>query len=247
MSYLLAILTILAVLAPVGAACRWLMDNPREDVPTGLATLLGKFLANVIHRCRVEGRENIPASRRPGPLIVVVNHTAGIDPVLVQVACPFFVRWIMASRMRLPQFEGLWSFLDIISIDQESRDAAAIRASLRVLSEGGVLGIFPEGGIERPPEQLLPFAPGVGLLVSRGRARVLPVVIDGTPVAPTAWGSLFRPSRSRVRFFPVINYPAMKMSAGEIVKDLESRYRAWTGWPVNPRPAARAESPASAS
>jgi 1-acyl-sn-glycerol-3-phosphate acyltransferase len=177
----------------------------------------------------------------------VVNHTAGIDPVLVQVACPFFVRWIMASRMRLPQFEGLWSFLDIISIDQESRDAAAIRASLRVLSEGGVLGIFPEGGIERPPEQLLPFAPGVGLLVSRGRARVLPVVIDGTPVAPTAWGSLFRPSRSRVRFFPVIDYPAMKMSAGEIVKDLESRYRAWTGWPVNPRPAPRAEPPASAS
>lgn len=247
MAYLLTILTIVAVLAPVGAACRWMMDNAREDVPTGLATLLGKFLATFIHRCRVEGREHLPTSRHPGPLVVVVNHTAGIDPVLVQVACPFYIRWIMANRMRLPQFEAVWQFFEIIGIDQESRDAAAIRASLRVLNEGGVLGIFPEGGIERPARQLRPFAPGVGLLVSRGKARVLPVVIDGTPATPTAWGSLFRPSHARVRFFPVIDYPALNMSASEIVKDLQTRYLAWTGWPINSRPAPAAESPASAS
>ncbi|MBL8762275.1 MAG: 1-acyl-sn-glycerol-3-phosphate acyltransferase [Phycisphaerae bacterium] len=247
MAYLATILGILAVLAPVGAACRWLLDNPREDVATGLATLLGKFLARVVHRCRVEGREHVPGSRRPGPLIVVVNHTAGIDPVLVQVACPFYIRWIMAQRMRLPQFECVWSFLDIIGIDQNSRDAAAIRASLRVLGEGGVLGIFPEGGIERPARQLLPFAPGVGLLVSRGKARVLPVVIDGTPVTPTAWGSLCTPSRARVRFFPVIDYPSMGLSAGEIVKDLRARYEAWTGWPVNSPAGPGEASPASAS
>ncbi len=239
MAYLATILIILAVLAPVGVVCRWIMDNPREDATFGLATVLGKFLARVVHRCRVEGREHVPPSRRPGPLVVVVNHTAGIDPVLVQVACPFFIRWIMARRMRLPRFEAIWSFFEIISVDQETRDAAAIRASLRVLGDGGVLGIFPEGGIERPPRQLLPFAPGVGLLVSRGKARVLPVVIDGTPVTPTAWGSLLLSSHARVRFFPVIDYPSMNMSAGEIVKDLQARYQAWTGWPIN------AEAPAS--
>ena len=116
-----------------------------------------------------------------------------------------------------------------------------------MLNEGGVLGIFPEGGIERPARQLRTFAPGVGLLVSRGKARVLPVVIDGTPETPTAWGSLFRPSQARVRFFPVIDYPALNMSASEIVKDLQTRYLAWTGWPINSRPAPAAESPASAS
>jgi 1-acyl-sn-glycerol-3-phosphate acyltransferase len=233
MSYLATILIIFAVLAPIGVVCGWIMDNPREDATFGLATVLGKFLARLVHRCRVEGREHVPSSRRPGPLVVVVNHTAGIDPVLVQVACPFFIRWIMAQRMRLPRFEAIWSFFEIISVDQESRDAAAIRVSLRVLGDGGVLGIFPEGGIERPPRQLLPFAPGVGLLVSRGKARVLPVVIDGTPVTPTAWGSLLHPSRARIRFFPVIDYPTMNMSAGEIVKDLQARYQAWTGWPIN--------------
>ena len=136
MAYLVTILTILAVLAPIGAACRWVMDNAREDVPTGLATVFGKLVANLIHRCRVEGRENLPSSRRPGPLVVVVNHTAGIDPVLVQVVCPFYIRWIMANRMRLPRFEAVWQFFEIIGIDQESRDAAAIRASLRVLKIG---------------------------------------------------------------------------------------------------------------
>lgn len=49
------------------------------------------------------------------------------------------------------------------------------------------------------------FAPGVGLLIDKSSATVLQVVIRGTPRATTAWGSLLRFSRSRVRFLPPLD------------------------------------------
>ena len=98
---------------------------------------------------------------------------------------------------------------------------------------GGAIGIFPEGGIERPARTLLPFQPGVGFVVRRTGARVLPVWIDGTPMAlPTAWASLVTPSRARVRYGDLIDYSGTKLSAEEIAKDLQRRYSDWSGWPL---------------
>ena len=61
-----------------------------------------------------EGAENIPSwhpgDPLPGPLVVVGNHTAGIDPLLVQSACIFEIRWLMLSEMMVggPTLQALW-------------------------------------------------------------------------------------------------------------------------------------------
>ncbi len=79
---------------------------------------------------------------------------------------------------------------------------------------------------------LLPFIPGVGLIIAKTGAPVLPLVIEGAPYAATAWGSLFKPSRTRVRVMPLISYPKEGMKPEQIARDLERRYAEWTGWPV---------------
>ena len=93
-----------------------------------------------------------------------------------------------------------------------------------------MLGIFPEGAIERPPEKLLPFMAGVGLIVKKTGAKVLPVIIRGTPRSADAMASFTVRSRARIEFKPVIDYSAMGMSAEGIANDLESRFEEWTGW-----------------
>lgn len=217
----------------LGYACRWLLNNPREDVIGGLLWHGARVYAALFHRVRVEGREHIPATRHgAGPLIVVMNHTAGVDPVLVQAVCRFHIRYVMAEDMRLPRFNDLWEWQRVIFVDRVNRSAHGTREALRHLDEGGVLGIYPEGGLERPACHLLPFEAGIGLLVRRSRARVLPVIITGTPQVDPAWASLWRPSRSRLRFMEPIDYDGSGLSATAIVQDLQGRFKAWTGWPV---------------
>jgi 1-acyl-sn-glycerol-3-phosphate acyltransferase len=225
------------------------------NVAAGFAFSFNRVYTRVWHGLRVEGRENIPRARgrdeegKPvaaEPLVVVANHTAGVDPQLIQDACPFFIRWMMTSEMRMRAADILWDWLEIIFVSGGGSDAggnrsegksdlAALKETMRYIKAGGVVGIFPEGRLERPARVLHPFQPGVGLLIARTGAKVLPAVISGTPESDTAWGSLGRPSRSLLRFMPVIDYKGTK--AAEIVTDLQKRYEQWTGWPVvEPRP-----------
>lgn len=205
-------------------------SSVRDDLLTGFVLVVVRAYARLVHGLRIEGMENVPTGRRPGTLIIVSNHTAGIDPMLVQASLPFEVNWMMAEDMRLAWAEPLWKWLGIIFVDRKAGGTMSARLALRHLEKGGVLGIFPEGRIERPARHVLPFLHGVGMLAARMRAPILPVVIEGTPDTPSAWASLWTPSRARVRFMPVIKYDRAK--PGEITDDLRKRYLEWTGWPA---------------
>lgn len=236
-----ALFGLLALLA-LGFFARWLLANPRESVDGGLVWRGTRLYVRFFHHLTVEGKEYLPRGRRPGPLVVVMNHTAGVDPVLVQAVCRFYVRYVMAQDMRLPSYEWIWQWARTIFVDRTGRSAQGTREALRHLESGGVLGIFPEGGLERPARHILPFEPGVGLIVRRTGARVLPIVIDGTPIVDPAWASLWTPSRSRLRIMPPIDYADTGLGAAEIADDLRRRFVEWTGWPTIERaPAERAE------
>ena len=166
--------------------------------------------------------------QRRRPVLIVCNHTAGVDPLLVQAACPFFIRWMMAADMKGEGLDGLWDFSGVIFVDRTGKqEIAGVREAVRELGRGQAVGVFPEGRLLRSDRGLEPFQPGIGLLVSRGDALVLPVVIRGTPRCESSWSSLFVPSRSSVEFKPVLDFGGMK--AGAIAGELERRYREWLG------------------
>lgn len=207
--------------------CRLLMRNPRGTVDAGAFLLFARVYARLVHRLRVVGREHLPAVPT-GPLIVIANHTAGIDPLLVQAAVVTFeVRWMMALDMQIPAFEAIWRWARVIGVrreqagDAKGPDLVGVRESLGHLRRGGVLGIFPEGAIERPPGRVMAFLPGVGVLAARSGAPVLPVLIRGTPHTKSAWGSLLRPSRSVVEFLPVVRF-APRSDPAQVTRDLEA-------------------------
>jgi len=210
--------------------------STRDDIRSGIALLVIRLYARLVHGLRVAGRENIPKRNVAGPLVVVSNHTAGVDPLLIQAACRFEIRWVMAEDMRLPALQGFWEWGGVIFVDRTNRSTSPVRRAIAHLRSGGVLGLFPEAHIERPPRTLLPFHAGIGAFVKQTGARVLPVIIEGTPTsARTAWTSLFLPSRSRLRVMPPIEFDR-SLSAAEIAESLHARYARWTGWPTGPAP-----------
>lgn len=221
----------LAVLILWAFIARALVHNPRGDVETGIVWHVLRLYSRFFHRMHVIGREHVPQTRCPGPLIVIVNHASGVDPILVQAAVPFEIRWVMAEDMRHPLGEWLWGWTRIIFVNRERPEVTGTREAIRHLRAGGVLGIFPEGGIERPPRRVLPFLPGVGFIIRQSRAPVLPVIVQGAPPVEPAWASLYRFSRSTVTFMPIMDLAAESREPAEIAQHLRELYMRWTGWP----------------
>lgn len=126
----------------------------------------------------VEGMENIPAE---GPVIVVGNHIATVDPPLVgaQIARVdvFAMAKAEAFRRRFARFFLLgWN---AFPVRRGTADRQALGLSLRCLAEGHVLLMFPEG--TRSDDRALHRAfPGVGFIALRSGAPVVCVAVTGT-------------------------------------------------------------------
>ena len=199
----------------------WLERNPRGDFVTGLVYRGCQLYGRFAQRTTVVGAEHIPTSMNPGRLIVAPNHTAGVDPIVIQYAIPFEPRWMMGADMMHPVLDPFWNWARTIAVNRFGRDMNSAKEAIRHLNEEGVLGIFPEAGIEKPYGELMPFMPGVGLIIARTKAPVLPVFISGTPRSESAYGSFFRRGHAKLVFGPLMTFDGM--SAAESTTKL----RAW--------------------
>jgi 1-acyl-sn-glycerol-3-phosphate acyltransferase len=213
----------------------WLRRGPGGNITTGLLWRGLHIYARTIHRARYEGFEDFRNRNEVGPLIVVSNHTGAVDPLLIQAGCRFHIRWMMASEMMTHKLDWLWRSQRTIPVDRDGRDAGPAREAIRHVQSGGVIGIFPEGRIVQPPEQIRPFYMGVGLIVARARARVLLVWISGTPKTDSMMESLTAPSRARVVYADLIDFKGER-DGHVITAELRRRIAEISRWPVNDEP-----------
>jgi len=141
---------------------RWLIDHIAFHI-------LAKF-------DRVEGLENFP---QEGPAILMINHIAFIDPIVVLACVPRnIVPMAKVEVYRIPGwgiFPRIWH---VIPVHRGEVDRRALRMALEVLSAGEVILVAPEG--TRGP-YLKRGKVGVAYLASRSGAPV----IEGTKGYPS--------------------------------------------------------------
>jgi len=159
-------------------------------------------------RLRVEGREHLP---REGPLIVISNHVDNWDTYVVGL----FVRdRVINFLARADGMQSRWLGWYWRQLGAIPADGQGLREALRILKEGGAIGIFPEGTIA---PALVPAIPGSALLALRSGASVVPAAVWGTErIRP--WSPL-APPRVTVRYGAPRVVPRVRGHAARAVAD----------------------------
>ena len=138
---------------------------------------LSKTLAKTFFNYRVIGAENMIEE---GPCIIAANHCSYLDPPLVGVACKRAIHYLARkSLLDVPILGPILPELNVIPVDQKNADRSALMGAIRVVKNGGAVLIFPEG--TRSPDGRFQCAqPGIGMIVAKTGAPVVPVRVRGS-------------------------------------------------------------------
>jgi 1-acyl-sn-glycerol-3-phosphate acyltransferase len=135
-----------------------------------------RIFAQVFFRFRVLHRERMIQS---GPVILAMNHQSYFDPPLAGNACDRPI-YFLARRnlLDVPVLGRVLPKLNVIPVDQEGIDRRALRALIQVVKAGNAALVFPEGS-RTLDGTLQPALPGVGLVIAKTLAPVVPMRIFG--------------------------------------------------------------------
>jgi 1-acyl-sn-glycerol-3-phosphate acyltransferase len=155
-------------------------------VPEYLLRFIAWLASRLVYRFKVRGDDNIPVE---GPAILVCNHVSFVDAILLLAASPRPIHFVMDHRIfKVPVLGALFKLAKAIPIaprkdDPDAYEAAFARAH-KVLADGGLLAIFPEGAITKDGS-LQEFKGGIMKILETQPVPVIPMALTNL------WGSFF--------------------------------------------------------
>ncbi|RYX96777.1 MAG: MFS transporter [Comamonadaceae bacterium] len=160
-------------------------------VPEYFLRFVAFMVSRLVYRFRINGDRHIPVH---GAAVLACNHVSFVDPVLLMAASPRPIYFVMDHRIfKMPVLGWIFRLAKAIPIAPRHEDPelyeAAFEAAAKVLREGDLLAIFPEGGLTKNGE-LQEFKGGIMKILENAERDGLDV-----PVIPMAlnnlWGSFF--------------------------------------------------------
>ncbi|MBE6037968.1 MAG: 1-acyl-sn-glycerol-3-phosphate acyltransferase [Anaerofustis stercorihominis] len=126
---------------------------------------------------KVYGKENVPEE---GKMILCGNHSSNNDTLMIAMATKRDIHFMAKEELfKNPIIAWVFRKAHAIPVHRDGNDMLAIRNAIRVLGNGEVLGIFPQGtrdkgGIHKPDA----FKTGVATISVKTCSPVVPVYIS---------------------------------------------------------------------
>lgn len=152
------------------------LKYPRRQVIRGVIRRVVRWLVKTLTRPEITGLEKFPED---GPLIVVANHTGAMEVILMGTFAPKPMEFFAAMEMPWNDWMGkIIKLYGIIPVYRGYANPSTMKSGLDVLSQGALLGIFPEGGFWEPGNKQA--RTGAAWLSYKSGAPVLPIGFGDT-------------------------------------------------------------------
>lgn len=110
---------------------------------------------------------------RKGPVLILSNHLADVDPIVVQVACPRAVHFMAKSELFDMKVIGTFiRWYQAFPVKRGEPDRASMRHAIELLKMGEAVVVFPEGQLSEDG-QLQELKAGIALIIRQAGAAVI--------------------------------------------------------------------------
>ncbi|KKW62748.1 lysophospholipid acyltransferase family protein [Mycolicibacterium elephantis] len=175
-------------------------------------------LLSLLGRPKVQGLEHVPQS---GPAILASNHLAVADsfylPLVVSRRITFLAKAEYFTGTGIKGWFTRWFYTVAgqVPIDRTDADSAqsALDTAARILSEGKLLGMYPEG-TRSPDGRLYKGKTGLARLALQTGVPVIPVAMIGTDVVNPPGTKMWRFGRVQVKFGKPMDFSRFEGMAG---------------------------------
>lgn len=149
-------------------------DDIRHPAAWPLRHLRGALAVVAHHRWALEvhGVEHVPMH---GPVLFVANHIGFLDGPLLAIVGPRPVHALTKRELFAGPMGVFLRFAGQVPVDRFTIDPRAIRSGLRVLRDGGAVGMFPET------------TRGAGDMARAAGGAAYLALVTGAPLVPTAF------------------------------------------------------------
>jgi len=175
-------------------------------------------LLSLMARPKTEGLDNIPDT---GPAILASNHLAVVDSfvksLVIKRRITFLAKAEYFTGTGLKGWFSRWFYTVAgqVPIDRSCADAAqaALDTAKRLLSQGKLLGMYPEG-TRSPDGRLYKGKTGLARLALDTGAPVIPIVLISTNVVNPPGSKMWRFGRVTVRVGKPLDFTRFEGLAG---------------------------------
>ena len=148
-----------------------------------------------------------------GPVILAANHASFIDPPLIGTSLPREINFLARESLFHFSLVGwLLRSLHAVPVDRDGGGARGLKRILERLLAGGGIVLFPEG-TRTTDGHLQPAHSGIGLIVLKSAAPVVPVRVFGTFEAYGRHLKFPRPYHVAVKYGELMNFEKQRAEA----------------------------------
>ena len=170
----------------------------------------------IFFRCRIYHAERVPAN---GPVLLAANHASFMDPPLIGSSLNREIHYLARNTLfRFPVFADILRYINVIPVDRDGRSPKGLRAVSNKLKEGKPVILFPEG-TRCPDGKMQPAKSGVGFLVIKSNAPIVPIRVFGTFEAYGRHLKWPRPRRVQIKVGHPIDFEKLRREAKTADKD----------------------------
>lgn len=135
-----------------------------------------KILFNILYRPTYKGLENIPKS---GKIVLAGNHTNNLDCLLLISSTRRTIHFLAKEELMKGYKKIVFKNMGIIPVNRKIHDKDALSQAINILKEEKVVGIFPEGTINKTKDIIMPFKIGAVKMAHDTNSKIVCFTITG--------------------------------------------------------------------